>query len=113
MSRRTASLLVRAALSAVLAAGALAGCSGDGADVDCNLDSCTVTMDRGVEANATVLGVEVKLLAVADDQVSLEVGGQKISVPVDATTATEVAGLEVQVQRVTGDQVVLKITRPS
>jgi len=115
MSRRSASVLVRVVLSLLLATAgaALAGCSGDGADVSCNLESCTVTMDRGVDAKATVLGVEVKLLAVADEQLSLEVAGQKVSVPVNATTSTEAGGLEVKVQKVTGDQVVLQVTRPS
>ncbi len=100
-------------LSALLGAGALAGCSGEGTDVSCNLNECTVTMDRGVDAQASVLGVDVKLVGVANDQVSLEVGGNKVSLPVNATGATEVGGLSVSVQEVTGDQVVLKVTQPS
>jgi hypothetical protein len=102
----------RAVLVAGLAAGLLAGCSSEGADVSCSLNDCTVTMDRGAEAQATVLNVDIKLVGVANDQVTLEVEGNKVTVPVGGG-GVEVAGLNVSVQEVTGDKVVLKVTRPS
>jgi hypothetical protein len=108
MRRRLAAFVLSATL---VGAGALAGCSSEGADVSCNLNSCTVTMDRGVEASASVLGVDITLEGVANDQVSLDVGGNKISVPVDGTGQTQVGGLNVSVQEVTGDKVVLQVTQ--
>ena len=106
--RRFAALALTAALAG---GGMLAGCSSDDADVSCSLNSCTVTMDRGVDASASVLGVDIKLVGVANGQVSLDVGGNKISVPVDSTGSTQVGGLNVSVQEVTGDKVVLRVTQ--
>jgi hypothetical protein len=106
MRRRLAAL----ALTAALAATALAGCSSEGSDVDCNLNSCTVTMDRGVDASASVLGVDVKLQSVQGQQVTLDVEGNTVTVPVGADGSTQVAGLTVTVQSVTDDQVVLQVT---
>jgi hypothetical protein len=106
--RRIAALALTATL---FGAGALAGCSGEGADVDCNLNSCTVTMDRGVDAQASVLGVDIKLTGVANDQVTLDVEGNSVSIPVGANGSTEVGGLNVTVQEVTGDKVVLQVTQ--
>jgi hypothetical protein len=103
--------IVTIILFALLGAGLLAGCSGDGADVSCNLNSCTVTMDRSADAEASVFGVDVKLVGVANDAVSLDVGGNRVSVPVGGNGSAEVGGLTVSVQEVTGDQVVLKITQ--
>jgi len=106
--RRIAAL----ALSATLAgAGLLAGCGGDGADVSCNLNSCTVTMDRGVDANASVLGVDITLKGVANDQVTLDVEGNSVTLPINANGSTQVGGLNVTVQSVTSDKVVLQVTQ--
>jgi hypothetical protein len=106
--RRLAALALSAALAG---AGLLAGCSSDGADVSCNLNSCTVTMDRGVDAQASVLGVDITLTGVANDQVTLDVEGNSVSVPINANGGTEVGGLSVTVQEVTGDKVVLQVTK--
>ncbi|GAA0902692.1 hypothetical protein Vau01_014490 [Virgisporangium aurantiacum] len=106
MRRRLAAL----ALAAALAGSVLAGCSSEGADVDCNLNSCTVTMDRGVDASASVLGVDVKLQSVQGQQVTLDVEGNTVTVPVGADGSTQVAGLTVTVQSITDDQVVLQVT---
>lgn len=106
MRRRFAAL----ALSTALATAALAGCSSEGANVDCNLNSCTVTMDRGVDASASVLGVDVTLKSVEGQQVTLDVEGNTVTVPVGADGSTQVAGLTVTVQSVTNDEVVLQVT---
>jgi hypothetical protein len=100
------------AASAALAAVLLAGCGGDGSDVDCSLDSCNVTFDRGVDANASILGVDVELVGVQNDQVTVKVADQQVSVPVgDASGQTEAGGLRFEVQEVTDSKVVLKVTR--
>jgi hypothetical protein len=108
---RFAAVATRTALVAALAAGLLAGCSSDGADVSCNLDNCTVTMDRGVDAKTNVLGVDVKLDGVTNDQVTLEVEGNKVTIPTGGNGSADVAGLTISVQQVTSDKVVLKITK--
>ena len=58
-----------------------------------------------------MLGVDIKLEGVANDQVSLDVEGNKVSIPVDGTGSTQVGGLDVTVQEVTGDKVVLQVTQ--
>jgi hypothetical protein len=100
-------------LAAALALGAalLGGCSSEGADVTCNLDNCTATFDRGVEAKASVLGVDVQLVGVQNDQVKLKVGDQEISVPAGGQGQTEAGGLRIQVQEVTDSKVTLKISK--
>jgi len=104
-------MLARLALSITLGLGVLAGCSNDSGDVACNLDSCTVTMKRGVDASASVLGVDIKLVAVTGDTVTIEVEGNKVNVPVGNSAQTQVAGLNVSVKEVTGEKVVLNVTR--
>jgi hypothetical protein len=107
--RRIAALALAASIAG---AGALAGCSSDGAKVDCgSLNSCTVTLDRGVDAQASVLGVDIKLTSVTGNQVNLDVEGNQVSVPLNGSGSTQVGGLNVTVQSVTGDQVVLLVTQ--
>jgi hypothetical protein len=100
------------AASAALAAVLLAGCSGDGSDVSCSLDSCDVTFDRGVDANASVLGVDVELVGVQNDQVTVKVADKEINVPVgDAAGTAEAGGLRFDVQEVTDSKVVMKVSK--
>jgi hypothetical protein len=103
---------VVAVVAVALAVGLLTGCGSKGADVKCNLNECTVTLDRGVDAKANVLGVDIKLVSVGNDQVTLDVGGNKVSIPTSgANGSADVGGLTVSVQQVTGDKVVLKVTK--
>ena len=67
-------------------------------------------MDRGVDASASVLGVDVTLKSVEGQQVTLDVAGNTVTVPVGADGTANVGGLNVTVQSVTDDQVVLQIT---
>jgi hypothetical protein len=91
-------------LPLVLSAVLLAGCGdGDGAQVSCNLQECTVTFPRGVEASASVFGVEAKLVEVRNGWVTLEIGGTTVTVPVGG----EAEG--VRVREVTSDKVVVAI----
>ena len=99
-------------LAAGLALGAavLAGCSSEGASTDCGLDQCTVTFERGVEANASVFGVDAKLVKAEGETVTVEVAGEQLTLTV-GQQATEVAGMPVTLQSVTDSQVVVRIGR--
>jgi hypothetical protein len=103
LTRRLAT--VTAAL--VLGLGGLSACSSD--NVDCTTDACTVTFDRGVEAESSVLGVDVKLVAVDSGAVRLDVGGTTVSVPVDGSTQAQ--GFDISVQKVTDAEVVVRIQK--
>ncbi|MEO3778657.1 hypothetical protein ABGB16_17755 [Micromonospora sp. B11E3] len=105
-TRRAGGLLAGLALGVAL----LAGCSSEGASTDCGLDACTVTFDRGVEANATILGVEAKLVGAQGDQVTVEVAGEQLSLTV-GQQATEVGGFAVTLDSVTEDQVKIRVSR--
>ena len=102
---RPAALLSAAALAAAL----LAGCGGSN-DVSCGLDACTVTYERGVEASASVLGVEAKLISADDNTVTVEVAGEQVQLT-KGQQAVEVAGLQVSVAGITADQVQVRIGR--
>ncbi|WP_343450425.1 hypothetical protein [Micromonospora oryzae] len=105
-TRRAAGLLAGLALGVAL----LAGCSSEGASTDCGLDACTVTFDRGVEASATILGVEAKLVGAQGDQVTVEVAGEQLSLTV-GQQATEVGGFAVTLDSVTDEQVKIRVSR--
>jgi hypothetical protein len=89
----------------VLGLGGLTACSSD--NVDCTTDACTVTFDRGADAESSVLGVDVKLVGVDNGVVKIEVAGTTVSVPVDGSAQAE--GFDITVQKVTADQVVVRI----
>ncbi|SBT39609.1 hypothetical protein [Micromonospora narathiwatensis] len=105
-TRRAAGLLAGLALGAAL----LAGCGSEGSSTDCGLDACTVTFDRGVEARASILGVEAKLVGVQGDQVTVEVAGERLSLTV-GQQATEAGGFQVTLDSVTDQQVALRVAR--
>ncbi|MGN9813059.1 hypothetical protein ACTMSW_27360 [Micromonospora sp. BQ11] len=106
-TRRAAGLLAGLALGVAV----LAGCSSEGAETDCGLDACTVTFDRGVNAEANVLGVKAKLVGAQDDQVTVEVAGEQLTLTT-GQQATEVAGLNVTLDSVTGQNVTIRVARP-
>ncbi|GAA4102030.1 hypothetical protein [Actinomadura miaoliensis] len=93
---------------ALLPLTAVAACSSEGATTDCNVNSCTITFDRGVEASASILGVKAELVSVQGDTVTLKVAGQQITVP--RGEAEQAEGFDVSVQSVTQDKVVVKIS---
>jgi hypothetical protein len=104
--------LAVSAATAALAAVLLAGCGGEGSDVSCSLDDCTVTFDRGVDAEASILGVNVELVGVRDDQVTVKVADQELDVPVGSAEASaEAGGLNFRVHEVTDSSVVMKVSR--
>jgi hypothetical protein len=104
-TRRIAALTAAAALTVALSS----ACSSENADVSCNLNECTATFNRGVDAKASVLGIEVKLVNVDNGTVTLDVEGNQVKVPVDGEAEAE--GLDIEVQEVTKDKVVLRISR--
>ena len=105
-TRRAAGLLAGLTLGVAL----LAGCSSEGASTDCGLDACTVTFDRGVDASASIFGVEAKLIGAQGDQVTVEVAGEQLSLTV-GQQATEAGGFQVSLDSVTDQQVVLRVAR--
>lgn len=98
------------AASLALTAALLAGCSGEGVETDCGLDSCVVTFDRGVEVSAHVLGIEARLVRVDGSTVTVEVAGERLTLTHDQE-GVEVAGLAVTLDRVTDSQVSIRIGR--
>ncbi|SCL54478.1 hypothetical protein GA0070603_1811 [Micromonospora chersina] len=104
--RRAAGLFAGLALGVAL----LAGCSSENASTDCGLDACTVTFDRGVEASATILGVEAKLVGAEGDQVTVEVAGEQLSLTV-GQQAAQAGGFSVTLDSVTDQQVVIRVAR--
>jgi hypothetical protein len=101
--RRTLALLPLV----LLPLAAVTACGGEGSQTNCGVNSCTVTFDRGVDANASILGVKAELVGVQGNSVTLRVAGQRITVPVGGNQQTE--GFDVSVQSVTKDNVVVKI----
>ena len=101
-----------AALSAaaLLGVALLAGCSSD--NVDCGLDTCTVTIDREVNASASVLGVEAKFVSADADTVTLEVAGEQVQLT-KGQQAVDVGGLQVTLDSVTADAVTFQVARGS
>jgi hypothetical protein len=101
---RLAALFASAALGTAL----LTGCSSD--NVDCGLDACTVTIDRTVNASASVLGVEAKFLSADANTVTLEVAGEQIQLT-KGQQAVDVGGLQVSLDSVTDDNVTVQVAR--
>lgn len=96
--------------AATLGLAVLTACGGEGSQTDCGIDQCTVTFDRGVEANASVLGVEAKLVSAEGDRVTVEVAGEQVTLTT-GETAADVGGLRVSLASVTDSQVAIKISR--
>lgn len=98
--------MIRRALAAALVTLALAGCSG-GSNTDCGLDGCTVTFPRSGDVAVSVLGVQARLVGVDGGAATVEVAGQRVTVPVGGEAQAE--GFTVTVERVTDSEVVVRI----
>lgn len=94
--------------SAALGLAVLSGCSSD--NVSCSLDECTVTLDRSVNASASVLGVEAKFVSADQNTVTLEVAGEQISLT-KGQQAVDVGGLQVSLDSITSDAVAFQVSR--
>jgi hypothetical protein len=99
-----------ATMLTALAVGCAAACGGSegGSQTSCSLDGCTVTFPRTGPAEASVLGVKAKLAGVDGGNVTLEVAGQTVTVPVGGEASAN--GFTVRVERVTDTEVVARIT---
>lgn len=93
-----------------LALTVLTGCSSEGAETDCSLDACTVTFDREVGAQASILGVEAKLVGVEGDQATVEVAGEELALTV-GQAAVEAGGMQVSLKSVDDANVVVEIAK--
>src|SRR4051794_16238322 len=96
--------------TATVSATASGSSSGD-SDVDCDLSGCTVTLQRGVNAGVSVLGLEIRLTGVTGDQATLRVGGQQVRGPLSGQGSAQVAGLSVTVQSAKASAIVLRVPR--
>jgi hypothetical protein len=107
-SRAVAFRVLGLGLIVGLCSGLLACSSDEG--VSCTLNSCTVALDRGVDAKASVLGVGVELVEVTKDQVVVDVGGSRVALP-NGGSEVQASGLSVKVEKLTDSQVVLAVSR--
>lgn len=85
-----------------------AACGGEGSSTSCTTSACTITFDRGVNAEASVLGVKAELVSVQGDRVRLRVAGQDVTVPVGGESSAD--GFSVAVEKVTDSQVVVRVS---
>ncbi|MCW0212011.1 MAG: hypothetical protein OJJ54_01500 [Pseudonocardia sp.] len=103
MNRRVAAVLTACVLSL-----GIAGCGGGGTQTSCALDGCTITFPRSGDTAVSVLGIEARLVGVVDGAAQVEVAGQRITVPVGGRA--EAGGFTVGVERLTGTEVVVRVT---
>jgi hypothetical protein len=94
--------------AAVLGLSVLTGCSSD--NVDCGLDSCTVTIEREVNASANVLGVEAKFVSADAGTVTLDIAGEQIQLT-KGQQAVQVGGLQVSLDSINDDNVQFLVQR--
>ncbi len=87
----------------------LAGCGGEGTSTRCSLSDCTVTFQRGVDANVSIFGAELRLVGAGDNQATVEVAGQQVQLQVDQ--AAQVGGFEVRLTELTDQQAVVQVTQ--
>jgi hypothetical protein len=103
--------IVVALMTAFLALGLVAGCSSEAGDVSCGTNQCDVTLNRGVDADVSVLGVSVKLVSVSSGTVTVEVGGTQVQIPVSDGQGTSAGNLNIRVTEVTDSYVKLVVTQ--
>ncbi|WP_344247996.1 hypothetical protein [Actinocorallia libanotica] len=106
ISSKTRLLLATPLLALALAT--TAACSSENADCNIAQGKCTVTFDRGVNAKAEVLGVNAEFVSATDTTVTLKIGGQELTVPLDNEQSS--GEFDVRVQSITQEQVVVEIT---
>jgi hypothetical protein len=106
--KTTAPRLATLISAAVLGLAVLTGCSSD--NVNCGLDSCTVTLDRTVDASASVLGVEAKFISADANTATLEVAGEQIQLT-KGQQAVDVGGLQVSLDSITDSNIGIQVAR--
>ncbi len=93
----------------ILAVMSLASCGGEGTSTRCSLSDCTVTFQRGVDANISILGADLRLVGADDNQATVEVAGQQVQLQVNQ--AAQVGGFEVRLTQLTDQQAVVQVTQ--
>jgi hypothetical protein len=98
------------ALAATLVLALSAGCGSDGkgASTSCSTTACTVTLDQGVNAEANILGVKMRLVEVQGVRVTVEVAGQRVTLL--AGQPATIGQVQVSVKKITASQVILEVT---
>lgn len=93
----------------LLAPFAVTACTvdGPGSTAECHVDGCTITFTRGVDAKASVLGIDVELVSVDGNMVTLGVAGKNVLVPIGESESAQ--GFDLAVTEVTDEQVVVRI----
>lgn len=99
----------RLLIAAPLAALALAACSAEGenASAKCDASACTLTFNRGVDANVEILGVKAELVTATDKTVTMKLAGNELTIPVGENETS--GNFDVTVQEITKDKVVLAV----
>jgi len=92
----------------LLGSAALTGCGND--NVDCGLDSCTVTIERDVNASASVLGVEAKFVRADANTVTLDVAGEQIQLS-KGQQAVDAGGLQMSLDSINDGTVTFLVQR--
>lgn len=95
-------------LAALGTGAALTACGGTGTDTKCSTSSCTVTFDRGVDAEVSILGLKAELVRVNGQQATVEVGGQSVTLPVGETQ--QGGDTTVAVKKITEENVVVEFS---
>ena len=99
--------MLRPAVAALVATFLVGGCATSGTQTSCGLEGCTITFPRSGDTSVSVLGVEARLAGVQNGTAELLVAGQRVTVPVGGQT--EAAGFTVGVERVTDEEVVVRV----
>ena len=107
---RIGRLVAAVLLATGLAAGTLAGCSGEGTTANCGTSQCTITFERSVEkANIKILGVQVELVRATADSVTLKVGEQEVTL--NKNESVNVGDFQAKVQSITDTQIVVELSK--
>jgi len=108
---RTRRLLASTGLTIALLLGApaLTACTSEGASTSCSTTQCTVTFDRSVEGKANILGVDVRLVGVEGQTVTLEVAGEQVDV--QQGQPAMVGDFQVELTKITDTEVVVVVSR--
>jgi hypothetical protein len=95
--------------AALLGLGLVSGCSGPGSKTSCDLGGCTLTFSRDGTPSISVLGIEARLVGVADNQATVSVAGHEMTVPVGGETQSN--GFTVRLERLTETEAVVRVSR--
>jgi hypothetical protein len=88
--------------------GGLGTDAGRGSDTSCDLTGCSVTFVRDGTPEVSVLGVPAKLIGVDGDVATIEVAGQRVTLPVGGQAQSD--GFTVRLERATDTEVVVRVT---